>query len=208
MQMHREHVDSLDRLNEIESHIKKGNPHEKLSSQHPALEHHLSPQYMQELKIKPVGQPTTEDLKFYQVALNEARKGSSEGGIPIGAVLVHEGEVIGRGYNKRVQFGSATRHGEMDCLEDCGRQKAEIYRECTLYTTLSPCSMCTGAIGLFGIQRVVIGENVNFKGDEELIRSRGTEVVLLNDQETVEMMSSFIDKNRNIWCEDIGVTHL
>lgn len=213
--MHREHVESLDQLNEIESQIgSKQNPE---LSEHPKHEHHEhipghgshSLTKVEPIpEIKPLSKPTTEDLKFYQEALNQARKGYSEGGIPVGAVLVHKGEVIGRGYNKRIQLGSVMRHGEMDCFENCGRQKADVYRECTMYTTLSPCSMCNGAIRLFGIQRVVIGENVNFKGDEELIRSRGAEVILLNDKESIEMMKSFINKNKDIWCEDIGICHL
>ena len=151
-------------------------------------------------------QASEDDLKFYQEALNEAKKGLSEGGIPIGSVLVHKGQIIGRGHNRRIQNGSAIRHGEIDCLENAGRQKPEIYRECTMYSTLSPCSMCAGADVLFRIPRVVIGENTNFKGDDEFLKSRGTEVIMLNDKESSDMLRSFIEKNNHEWCEDIGAT--
>src|SRR5213082_3831932 len=116
---------------------------------------------------------------FLQSAIEEAKKGLSEGGIPIGSVLVHEGKIIGRGHNQRVQRGSVIHHGEMNCLENAGRQSAETYRGCTLYTTLSPCPMCTGAILLYGIPRVVIGENTTFLGEEELLRSRGVALTVL-----------------------------
>jgi len=149
--------------------------------------------------------PTEDDYKFYQEALNEAKKGLSENGIPIGAVLVHKGQVIGRGHDRRIQNGSAIRHGEIDCLENCGRQKPEVYRECTMYGTLSPCSMCAGADVLFRIPRVVIGENQNFKGDEEFLRSRGIEVIVLNDKETIDMLRGFIENNHEL-CEDIWAT--
>ena len=141
---------------------------------------------------------------FLQSAIEEAKKGLSEGGIPIGSVLVHEGKIIGRGHNQRVQRGSVIHHGEMNCLENAGRQSAEIYRRCTLYTTLSPCPMCTGAILLYGIPRVVIGENVTFRGAEDSLRLAGVEVEVLQDGECIRMMRDFIEKNPELWNEDIG----
>lgn len=147
---------------------------------------------------------TDEDLLFYKEALEEAKKGLGEGGIPIGAVISYKNKVIGRGHNKRVQQGSVIRHGETDCLENTGRLKAEVYAESTLYTTLSPCAMCTGTCLLYKIPRVVIGENENFKGEEELLKTRGVEVVLLNDKDTIEMMKNFITNNPSLWNEDIG----
>ncbi len=143
--------------------------------------------------------------KFMKAAIEEAEKGLQEGGIPIGSVLVHQGEVIGRGHNRRVQAGSVVLHGEMDALEHAGRQPAAIYRECTLYTTLSPCSMCTGAILLYGIPKVVIGENKTFMGDEGLLRSRGVTVEVLQDSSCIELMSRFIKASPKLWNEDIGV---
>ncbi len=145
-----------------------------------------------------------DDLIFYKEALEEAKKGLASKGIPIGAVLVHKGNIIGRGHNKRIQLGSAIRHGETDCLENAGRQKASVYAESTLYTTLSPCAMCTGAILLYKIPRVVIGENVNFKGEEDHLASRGIETIVLNDPETIQIMKDFIDQNPTLWNEDIG----
>lgn len=142
--------------------------------------------------------------RFYQLALEEAKKGLAEGGIPIGAVLVHKDQVLGRGHNKRVQEGSTIKHGETDCMENAGRQKAEIYQQSTLYTTLSPCDMCTGTILLYKIPRVVIGENKNFKGNEELLKARGVEVIILNDPESIKMMETFIKENPSLWNEDIG----
>ena len=142
--------------------------------------------------------------KFMQAAVEEAKTGLAEGGIPIGSVLVHEGKILGRGHNRRVQKGSATLHGEMDALENAGRLKASVYRESTLYTTLSPCPMCTGAILLYGIPRVVIGENRTFLGDEELLRSRGVELTVLDDSECVALMTSFIENHPGLWNEDIG----
>jgi creatinine deaminase len=141
---------------------------------------------------------------FLQSAIEEAKKGLSEGGIPIGSVLVHEGKIIGRGHNQRVQRGSVIHHGEMNCLENAGRQSAEIYRRCTLYTTLSPCPMCTGAILLYGIPRVVIGENVTFRGAEDSLRAGGVEVEVRQDAECIRMMRDFIEKNPELWNEDIG----
>ncbi len=141
---------------------------------------------------------------FLTSAIEEAKKGLSEGGIPIGSVLVLDGEIIGRGYNQRVQCGSVIHHGEMNCLENAGRQSAGTYRECTLYTTLSPCPMCTGAILLYGIPRVVIGENVTFEGAEDSLRAAGVEVEVLQDAECIRMMRDFIEKNPELWNEDIG----
>jgi cytosine/creatinine deaminase len=142
--------------------------------------------------------------QFLESAIEEAKAGLSEGGIPIGSVLVHEGKIIGRGHNQRVQRGSVIHHGEMNCLENAGRQSAAVYRECTLYTTLSPCSMCTGAILLYGIPRVVIGENVTFLGAEDSLRAAGVEVEVLQDAECIRMMREFIEKNPELWNEDIG----
>lgn len=143
--------------------------------------------------------------QFLQLALSEARTGAVEGGIPIGSVLVHDGKVLGRGHNRRVQQGSAVLHGEMDALENAGRLDAHVYRECTLYTTLSPCPMCSGAILLYGIPRVVVGENRTFMGEEELLRSRGVEVTVLQDAECIALMREFIEANPELWNEDIGV---
>ena len=142
---------------------------------------------------------------FMQAALEEARQGGAEGGIPIGAVIVHQGRIIGRGHNRRVQQGSAILHGEMDALERAGRQPASVYRESVLYTTLSPCPMCSGAILLYGIPRVVIGENRTFMGEEELLRSRGVQVDLLQDEQCISLMEQFIAEKPELWNEDIGV---
>ena len=142
---------------------------------------------------------------FYKEALAEAIKGYDEGGIPIGSIVVHKGKIIGRGHNRRVQKGSVVLHGEMDALENAGRQSAAVYRECTLYTTLSPCSMCSGTILLYGIPKVVIGENRTFMGEEELLRSRGVEVEVLNDEESYQLMQRFLDERPELWNEDIGV---
>jgi cytosine deaminase len=141
---------------------------------------------------------------FMQAALDEARAGLAEGGIPIGSVLVHQGKIIGRGHNRRVQKGSTTLHGEMDALENAGRQSAAVYRECVIYTTLSPCPMCSGAILLYGIPNVVIGENQTFMGDEEHLRSRGVELEVLNDRVCIAMMRQFIAEKPGLWNEDIG----
>lgn len=138
------------------------------------------------------------------LAIEEARKGLSEGGIPIGSVLVHDGVVIGRGHNRRVQKGSAILHGEMDALENAGRQPASVYRRSVLYTTLSPCPMCTGAILLYGIPHVIIGENRTFMGEEELLRSRGVLVEVIDDPHCIQMMAEFIERNPTLWNEDIG----
>jgi cytosine deaminase len=137
-------------------------------------------------------------------AIAEAEAGRREGGIPIGSVLVHRGEIIGRGHNRRVQKGSAILHGEMDALENAGRRPAAVYRESILYTTLSPCAMCSGAILLYGIPRVVIGENRTFLGEEKLLRERGVVVEVLNDPAIAGMMADFIRANPALWDEDIG----
>ena len=140
-----------------------------------------------------------------QVAFEEAQKGYNEGGIPIGSVLVYQGEVLGKGHNKRVQEGSVVLHGEMDALENAGRQPASVYQQCTLYTTLSPCPMCSGTILLYGIPKVVIAENKTFIGEEELLRSRGVEVVVTDDSLCYELMQKFIQEKPALWNEDIGV---
>ena len=142
---------------------------------------------------------------FMQAAIEEARLGMREGGIPIGSVIVHDGKILGRGHNRRIQSGSAILHGEMDALENAGRQAASVYRECVLYTTLSPCSMCSGAILLYGIPRIVVGENQTFMGEEELLRARGVAVEVLQDEECIRLMRQFIDRNPSLWNEDIGV---
>ncbi len=140
-----------------------------------------------------------------QAAIDEARQGLAEGGIPIGSVLVHDGRIIGRGHNRRVQKGSAILHGEMDALENAGRQPASVYRASTIYTTLSPCSMCSGTILLYGIPKVVIGENRTFMGEEALLRSRGVEITVLDDAACKELMRQFIAAKPMLWNEDIGV---
>jgi len=137
-------------------------------------------------------------------AIEEAERGLAEGGIPIGSVLVHRGKILGRGHNRRVQRGSAILHGEMDALENAGRHPAAVYRESTLYTTLSPCAMCTGAILLYGIPRVIVGENRTFLGEEELLRSRGVVVEVAQDERCIEMMEAFIREHPELWNEDIG----
>ncbi len=142
---------------------------------------------------------------FLQAAIEEARQGVREGGIPIGSVLVHSGTILGRGHNRRVQRGSAILHGEMDALENAGRQPASVYQECILYTTLSPCSMCSGAILLYQIPRVIIGENRTFMGEEELLRSRGVSVEVLQNEQCILLMQEFIRRNPKLWNEDIGV---
>jgi cytosine/creatinine deaminase len=144
------------------------------------------------------------DLEMLEIAKAQARAGLAEGGIPIGAALVVDGEVLGAGHNQRVQLGSPIRHGETDALEVAGRQPASVYRRATMVTTLSPCDMCTGAILLYEIPRVVIGENRTFLGGEELLRSRGVEVVVLDDAECVAMMETFIAERPELWNEDIG----
>jgi len=142
--------------------------------------------------------------QFLRAAIEEARRGQAEGGIPIGSVIVHDGQIIGRGHNRRVQRGSAVLHGEMDAFENAGRQPASVYRHSVLYTTLSPCPMCSGAILLYGIPKVVVGENRTFMGEEELLRSRGVEVQVVDDPECIELMQSFIAEKPSLWNEDIG----
>ena len=145
-----------------------------------------------------------DDAGFLEIALEQARAGRSEGGVPIGAALVVDGRVFGAGHNRRVQDGSAIRHGETDALENAGRLPASVYARATMYTTLSPCHMCTGAILLYGIPRVVIGENRTFLGAENLLRSHGVEVVNLESEECVRLMAEFIAEHPEIWFEDIG----
>jgi cytosine/creatinine deaminase len=145
-----------------------------------------------------------DDHAFLEVAIEQARVGRDEGGVPIGAALVADGRVLGAGHNRRVQEGSPIRHGETDALEAAGRQPASVYRRSTMYTTLSPCDMCTGAILLYGIPRVVIGENRTFMGGEDYLRSRGVEVVDLDSEACVDLMRGFIAAHPEIWNEDIG----
>ena len=142
--------------------------------------------------------------QFLKAAFDEAQKGLQEGGIPIGSVIVHEGEIIGRGHNRRVQLGSTVLHGEMDAFENAGRQPVSVYRECVLYTTLSPCPMCSGAILLYGIPKVVVGENQTFLGEEALLRSRGVDVEVKQDGECIKIMKAFIAQRPELWNEDIG----
>lgn len=143
--------------------------------------------------------------EFLIVAMEEARAGLREGGIPIGSVLVHNGKILGRGHNRRIQRGSPILHGEMDALENAGRQPASVYRDSVLYTTLSPCAMCSGAILLYGIPRVIVGENRTFMGEEELLRSRGVSVEVLQNESCIRLMKEFIAANPALWNEDIGV---
>ena len=143
--------------------------------------------------------------QFLQSAIDEAKQGLHEGGIPIGSVLVHEGKIIGRGHNQRVQRGSVIHHGEMNCLENAGRQSAAVYQRCTLYTTLSPCPMCTGAVLLYRIPKVVIGENETFMGAEDSLRAAGVEVEVVQNAQCIQMMREFIAQNPTLWNEDIGV---
>ena len=142
---------------------------------------------------------------FLQAAIEEARKGLAAGGIPIGSVLVLDGKIIGRGHNQRVQRGSVIHHAEMNCLENAGRLKASLYRRCVLYSTLSPCPMCSGAILLYRIPRVVIGENVTFRGPEGYVQSQGVNVEILNDATCIQLMRDFIASRPELWNEDIGV---
>lgn len=143
--------------------------------------------------------------EFMREAISEAEKGLAEGGVPIGSVIVYDGKIIGRGHNRRVQKGSVVLHGEMDAFENAGRKNASVYKKCTLYTTLSPCAMCSGAIILYGIPRVVIGENKTFLGEEKYLQSKGVEVKVLQDETCVEMMKNFIKEYPELWNEDIGV---
>ncbi len=141
---------------------------------------------------------------FMDAAIEEAKKGLAEGGIPIGSVIVHQGRIVGRGHNRRVQQGSVVLHGEMDALENAGRLRAAVYRECTLYTTLSPCPMCSGAIALYRIPRVIVGENRTFLGEEGWLASRGVEVTVLQDDRCIDLMQRFIAAHPALWDEDIG----
>lgn len=147
----------------------------------------------------------TERDPFLEAALAEARAGLSEGGIPIGSVLVYRGEIIGRGHNQRAQRNDPILHAEMDCIRNAGRQPASIYRECILYSTLSPCPMCSGTAVLFKIPHVVIGENKNFMGAEDYLRSQGIRVDVIQDQECIDLMKEFIQNKPTLWCEDIAV---
>ncbi len=144
------------------------------------------------------------DDPFMAAALEEARQGAAEGGVPIGSVLVHQGRIIGRGHNRRVQRGSVVLHAEMDALENAGRQPAAVYRECTLYTTLSPCPMCSGAVLLYGIPRVVIGEHATFMGEETLLAGRGVQLEVRHDAGCIALMRRFIAERPQLWNEDIG----
>jgi creatinine deaminase len=145
--------------------------------------------------------------EFMKAAYDEALKGYQEGGIPIGSVLVHNGHIIGRGHNRRVQRGSVVLHGEMDALENAGRQSASVYRECTLYTTLSPCPMCSGTILLYGIPKVIIGENSTFMGEEDLLKSRGVQLHIVDHADCKALMKQFIEEHPTLWNEDIGETN-
>ncbi|AXT53407.1 nucleoside deaminase [Aquimarina sp. BL5] len=142
--------------------------------------------------------------KFMLATIEEAKKGLKEGGVPIGSVIVYKDKILGRGHNKRIQEGSVVLHGEMDAFENAGRQPASVYKECTLYTTLSPCPMCTGAILLYGIPKVVIGENETFLGSEALLKENGVEVIVLDNQDCKDLMNTFIKNKPEIWNEDIG----
>ena len=142
---------------------------------------------------------------FLEAGIEEARKGLAAGGIPIGSVLVCDRRIIGRGHNQRVQHGSVIHHAEMNCLENAGRLKASVYRKCVLYSTLSPCPMCSGAVMLYGIPKVIIGENKTFMGAEDLLIQKGVEVIVVNNNECIEMMEHFIKTNPGLWNEDIGV---
>lgn len=142
---------------------------------------------------------------FLAAALDEARKGLAAGGIPIGSVLVHQGKIIGRGHNQRVQCGSVIHHAEMNCLENAGRLPGRVYRQCILYSTLSPCPMCSGAALLYGIPKIVVGENVNFQGPEDYVRSCGVDLQIINDPACIEIMRQFIREKPELWNEDIGI---
>ena len=142
--------------------------------------------------------------KFLEAALEEAKKGLAEGGIPIGSVLVIDDQIVGRGHNQRIQKGSAILHAEMNCLENAGRLKASEYRRATLYSTLSPCDMCSGTVLLYGIPKVVVGENQTFQGPEDYLKSRSVEVVVVNNQECYQLMERFINSHPELWNEDIG----
>ncbi len=143
--------------------------------------------------------------RFLSAAIAQARKSLAEGGIPIGAVLVHDGKIIGEGHNRRVQTGSPIDHGEMNCLRNAGRLPARIYRNCTMYSTLSPCPMCSGAIILYKIPNIVVGENKNFSGPEDYLRGKGIQVEIVQNEECIQLLASFIQSRPDIWNEDIGL---
>lgn len=157
----------------------------------------------QNLRFKRLRKENKVD-KFMRAAIDEAIKGKEEGGIPIGSVIVYQNEIIGRGHNRRVQSGSPILHGEMDAFENAGRRSASVYRQCTLYTTLSPCSMCSGAILLYEIPKIIIGENQTFIGEEQLLKRRGVELEVLQDPECIQLMQDFIIESPELWNEDIG----
>ena len=142
--------------------------------------------------------------QFLNAAIEEAERSLSEGGIPIGSVLVHSGAIVGRGHNRRVQKGSVILHAEMDALENAGRRCAAFYRECTLYTTLSPCAMCSGAILLYGIPRVVVGENHSFMGEEQWLSARGIQIQVIQNPACIKLMCEFVERHSTLWAEDIG----
>lgn len=146
-----------------------------------------------------------EEQQMMRIAAKLASKSLLEGGIPVGSVLVHQGEIVGRGHNRRVQHASVILHGEMDALENAGRRSADFYKQCTIYTTLSPCSMCSGAILLYGIPRVVVGENKTFMGEEDWLKQRGVEVTVLDDDVCRKQMQQFIARHPDVWNQDIGV---
>jgi cytosine/creatinine deaminase len=156
------------------------------------------------INLDPAGNMGVVMDKFMLAAIEEARRGLKEGGIPIGSVLVYQGNIIGRGHNRRVQKNSVVLHAEMDALENAGRQPASVYGKSVLYTTLSPCSMCSGAVLLYGIPKVIIGENKTFTGEEELLKARGVKIEVLQDETCVSLMKDFIEKNPLLWNEDIG----
>lgn len=160
--------------------------------------------FLLQLTIEKMNSLNLKMDQFLKEAIEEAKKGLAEGGIPIGSAIVHKDKILGKGYNRRVQKGSVVLHAEMDALEQAGRRPASVYRECTLYTTLSPCPMCTGAILLYGIPKVIIGENSTYLGAEDLLRANGVEVIILNDRECISMMKNFIAANPDLWNEDIG----
>lgn len=142
--------------------------------------------------------------QFLLAAIDEAKQGLAEGGIPIGSVLVLDGAIVGRGHNRRIQRGSAVLHAEMDCFENAGRLSAKDYQRCTLYSTLSPCDMCSGASLLYKIPNIIIGENINFQGPEDYLRSRGVNITVVNDPTCIQLMGDFINNNKRLWYEDIG----
>ncbi len=174
-----------------------------LEVKYPALRA-VVPEHGARFTVEAAPRPAPPADPFLDAAIEEARKGLAEGGIPIGTVLVHDGRIIGRGHNRRVQQGSPTLHAEMDAIENAGRQPASVYRECTLYTTLSPCAMCSGAVQLYDIPRVVIGENRTFMGEEGPLMARDVDVEVRQDTACIRLMQDFIAANPDLWNEDIG----